>query len=239
MEHLQNIFEPYRHLDPLGWVGVFRFLPVWGGLLAIAFGAVMTMFGGRQLFRLVAGPLGAIIATVWATPLAARLGFGGSLKQITLVATIVLFASGLLWPPVVVFFAFGVPAGLLGGQLAGANDWILGFGPGFLLGGAAGIALHRVVGSVLSAAAGAWVLVLGLMATLNPFVGGIGWLANNPVAVLAVAGCLTVAGGVFQLFVRPSEDEARAQKLEKTLARQRAKDQKAAEERWAKYHDQK
>lgn len=238
MEPLQNAFEPYRHLDPLGWVGVFRFLPLWGGLVAIAVGVVMMLFGGRQLFRLVAGPLGALIAAVWAVPLAQRLGFGGSLRQISLVATFGLFGAGLLWPPFVVFFAFGVPAGLLGGQLAGPNDWILGFGPGFLLGGAAGIGLHRFVGAVLSSIAGAWLTVLGLMAALNPFVGGIAWLANNPVAVLTIAGVMALAGSVFQLFVRPSEDEAKALKLEKTISKQRAKDQKAAEERWAKYHKQ-
>ena len=26
MEQLQSAFEPYRHFDPMGWVGVFRFL---------------------------------------------------------------------------------------------------------------------------------------------------------------------------------------------------------------------
>lgn len=237
MEQLQSILQPYRHLDPLGWVGVFRFLPVGGGVAAALFGLVMMLFGGRQLFRLVAAPVGALIAVVWAAPLAARLGFGG-VQQVTQVATIGLFAAGLLWPPVVLFFAFGVPAGLLGGQLVGANDWILGFGPGFLLGGAAGLAFHRLIGSVLSAAAGAWVLVLGVMAALNPFVGGIGWLASNPVAVLSLAGCLALAGMSFQLFVRPSEEELRARKQEKEVARRRAKDQKAAEARWEKYKQQ-
>lgn len=238
METLERAFEPYRHLDPLGWVGVFRFMPVYGGLAAILLGVAMMLFGGRQLFRLVAGPLGALIATVWAVPLASRLGFGGSLKQISMVATIGLFGAGLLWPPFVVFFAFGVPAGLLGGQLAGPNDWILGFGPGFLVGGAAGIAMHRFVGALLSAAAGAWLTVLGLMAALNPFTSGVAWLANNPVAVLSLAGCFAIAGTVYQLYVRPSDEEAKALRLERSLAKQRAKEQKAAEERWAKYNKQ-
>ncbi len=239
MEQLQRITEPYRHFDPLGWVGVFRFLPVWGGVVAALFGLVMMFFGGRQLFRLVAGPVGALLAMVWAAPLAQRLGFGANARQVALVATIALLGSGLLWPPVVVFFAFGVPAGLLGGQLVGANDWILGFGPGFLLGGAAGLALHRVVGAVLSAAAGAWVLVLGAMAALNPFVGAIGWFASNPVAVLTLAGILGLAGATYQLFVRPSEEDARAQKQERELAKRRAKEQQATEARWAKYNNEK
>jgi hypothetical protein len=239
VEQFQNAFEPYRHLDPIGWVGVFRFIPVWGGLVAIALGVLMMLFGGRQLFRLVAGPLGALIATVWAGPLAARLGFGSSMRQITLVATLGLLTAGLIWPPVVVFFAFGVPAGLIGGQIAGPNDWLLGFGPGFFLGGAAGVVMHRLVSSVLSAAVGAWVLVLGLLAALNPFISGVSWLAGNPIAVLTVAGCFAVGGAVFQLFVRPSEEEAAALRLEKSLAKKRAKEQKATEERWAKYNNSK
>lgn len=239
MEQLQSAFEPYRHLDPLGWVGVFRFLPVWGGLIAVVAGVLMMLFGGRQLFRLVAGPLGALIATIWAGPLAARLGFGANVRQITLVATLALFTAGLLWPPLVVFVAFGVPAGLVGGQIAGPNDWVLGFGPGFFLGGAAGVVMHRLVGSILSAAVGAWVMVLGVLSTLNPFISGVGWLAGNPLAVLSVAGCFGAAGAVYQIFVRPSEEEASARRLEKAIAKKKAKEQKATEERWAKYNNSK
>lgn len=239
MEQLQNAFEPYRHLDPHGWVGVFRFLPVWGGLVAVVVGVLMMLFGGRRLFRLVAGPLGALIATVWAAPLAARLGFGTSVRQLTLVSTIVLFGAGLIWPPIVVFFAFGVPAGLAGGQLAGANDWILGFGPGFFLGGALGVVMNRLVGAILSAAIGAWVAVLGLMAALNPFISAVNWLAGSPIAVLSVAGCFAIAGAVFQIFVRPTEEESRTRKTEAALAKRKAREQKALEERWAKYNSSK
>ncbi|MFZ5445443.1 MAG: hypothetical protein ACOZQL_35960 [Myxococcota bacterium] len=238
MEQLQSALEPYRHLDPMGWVGLFRFLPVWGGLVAIAFGAVMMLYGGRQLFRLVAGPLGALIATVWAAPLAARLGFGGSIRQLTLVATIGLFGAGLLWPPAVIFFAFGVPAGLAGGQLAG-SDWLLGFGPGFLVGGAIGVVLHRLLAAIISAVAGAWVAVLGLMAVLNPFVPAIAWLAANPVAVMSVAGVLALAGLVFQLYVRPSEEQAEELKLKRTLEKKKEKERKEVEARWAKYNEKK
>lgn len=235
MEQLQRAFEPYRNLDPVGWVGVFHFLPVWAGLLCLVFGVLMGLFGGRQLFRLVAGPLGAVIATIWAATLANRLGFGRNMQQIATVATVGLFGLGLLYPPVVVFFAFGVPAGLIGGQIAGANDWMLGFGPGFFFGGALGVVLHRPVGAVLSAAVGAWLAVLGLMAALKPFVPAVSWLASNPLAVISVAGCLAIAGAVYQLFVRPNEEQARAARQEKALKKQRAKEQKAAEARWQKY----
>lgn len=58
-------------------------------------------------------------------------------------------------------------------------------------------------------------------------------------AVLAVAGCFGVAGAVFQIFVRPSEEEASARRMEKAIAKKKAKEQKAVEERWAKYNNSK
>jgi hypothetical protein len=239
VEQFESAFEPYRHVDPLGWVGVFHFIPVWGGLVAIGLGVLMLLYGGRTLFRLVAGPLGALIATIWAVPLAQRLGLHVSLRQVSIISTALLFVAGLAFPPVVVFFTFGVPAGLLGGELAGPNDWALGFGPAFLVGGGLGVVMHRVIGAVLSAAVGAWVAVLGLLATLAPFVPPVGWLAANPIAVICIAAIIAIAGGVFQIFVRPSEEEARSRKLEKAIAKKKAKEQKALEERWEKYNNSK
>ncbi len=239
MEQLQSALEPYRHSDPVGWVGVFRFLPVWGGLVAIALGVLMMLFGGRHLFRLIAGPLGALIATLWAVPLAQRLGLAVSFKQVANVSMAVLFVAGIAFPPAVVFFAFGIPAGMLGGELAGANDWIMGFGPCFLVGGGIGVVLHRVVGALLSAAIGAWVTMLGLLATLVPFAPPVAWFAANPIAVLSLAAIFAIAGGVFQIFVRPSEEEARSRKIEKGIAKKKAKEQKALQDRWEKYNDSK
>lgn len=238
MEQIQSALEPYRHFDPMGWVGVFRFLPVWGGLVAIALGVLMMLFGGRTLFRLVAGPLGALIATVWAVPLAQRLGLHFSLRQVANVTMLGLFVAGLAWPPVVVFFAFGVPAGLLGGELVGANDWILGFGPCFLVGGGIGVVLHRVVGALLSAATGAWLTMLGLLAALSPFAPPVAWFSSNPIAVISLASIFAIAGAVFQIFVRPSEEEAKSRKIEKAINKKKAKEQKALEQRWEKYNDQ-
>lgn len=235
MEPLQRAFEPYRHLDPLGWVGIFRLLPVAAGVIALALGMLMLLFGGRRLFRLVACPLGALIATVWAAALATRLGFAGQASTIALVSTFVLGGLGLLVPEIVIFFAFGVPAGLLAGSLAGAPDWMLGFVPGLIIGGAVGVVLHRPVAAILSAAAGAWVLVLGAMAVLRPFVPAVTSLAANPVAVLSIAGCAALAGVVYQLFVRPSPEAAAKQQIDRGLARKRARDSAEQEKRWSKY----
>ena len=235
MEQLTSALEPYQRLDPQGWVGAFRFLPLWGGAVALVLGVLMALFGGRRLFRLVAAPLGALIAQIWAATLATHLGFGNNARQIVLGATVVLALAGLAWPPVVVFFAFGVPAGLIGGQLAGNADWFLGFGPGFLLGGGLGVVMHRLVGAILSAALGAWLAVLGLLAVLHPFISAVNWLAANPVFVICVAACFAIAGGVFQIFVRPSEEEARAKRIEGKLNKRKAREQKALEARWEKY----
>jgi hypothetical protein len=235
VETLQRALEPYRHLDPLGWVGVYRVIPAPVGLLAAALGVLMLLFGGRRLFRLVAGPLGALLATVWAAALATRLGFGAQANKVTIISTFALFGLGLLLPPVVVFFAFGIPAGLLAGQLAGQADWMLGFAPGLMVGGALGVVLQRPVSAVLSSAVGAWVLVLGAMAALDPFVPGVRWLADSPMVALAIAALAALAGVVFQLFVRPSPEQSEKLKVDKGLAKRRAKESAELEKRWSKY----
>jgi hypothetical protein len=235
METLQRAIEPYRHVDPVGWVGLYRYLPLGAALLAIAVGLVMLLLGGRALFRLVAGPLGALIATIWAGSLATRLGFAAQAPAITTGATIILAFCGFAYPPIVVFVAFGVPSGLLAGQLAGPTDWMLGFGPGFMVGGAIGVVMHRLVGAIVSSAAGAWVITLGLMAALAPFVGAVTWLAANPVVVLSIAGCMGVAGFSYQTFIRLSPEEAEKLRHEKAMQKKRKKENDELEKRWSKY----
>lgn len=235
MEQLQQIFEPYRHLDPVGWVGIFRLVPMPAGVALAVCGVVMVLFGGRRLFRVLAGPIGALIAMVWAETLATRLGFAGSAKQISLISTFVLLALGLLFPPVVMFLSFGVPVGLAAGQLAGKADWMLGFAPGFIVGGALGLVMHRTIGAVLSSVAGAWMILIGVMGALNGVVPAVAWLADNPVVVLSIAGFFALAGLVFQLFVRPSPEEAEKRKADKLFAKKRAKESNELEKRWSKY----
>jgi hypothetical protein len=138
VETVERAFEPYRHLDPIGWIGLFRFIPPLMGLAVAVIGSVTILFGGRRLFRLVAGPLGALVAVMWAGTLAARLGFGTVQRQLTVVSTFVLLGAGFLFPPITIFFAFGVPVGLVAGELAGPADWLLGFAR-FIAGGATGV----------------------------------------------------------------------------------------------------
>jgi len=234
VETLERAFEPYRHLDPIGWIGVFRFVPAIAGVALAALGLLLILFGGRRLFRLVAGPLGALLAALWAGTLATRLGFGSVQRQATVVSIFALMGAGFLFPTVVVFFAFGLPAGLLAGQLAGAADWLLGFAPGLMVGGAIGVVLHRPLAALLSSAVGAWAFVLGVMAALSPFVPSVGALAQAPGAVLSITALFTVAGVVYQLFIRPSPEELEKRGRERATARRREKETAALEKRWSK-----
>lgn len=239
METLQRAIEPYRHFDPVGWVGLCHFLPVWAGALCLLGGVLMLFFGGGRLFRLVAAPLGALIGLIWVAPVAGRLGISAPLPQVTLIAATSLAILGLIFPPGVVFFAFGVPLGLLAGQWVGPVDWLLAFVPGFIIGGAVGVVLHQVVSSVLSAVVGAWVLMLGLLAVLMPFVSSAGVLAQNPPVVFVVAGCFAIGGAAYQIMARGSPDDLAKRKRERLLLQKKLKEDRALSKRWANYSKKK
>src|SRR5439155_25950566 len=126
------------------------------------------LFGNGGLFRVVAGPLGAVVGLLWAPLLATKLGYAASARQITYIAAGGLGALGLLFPPGVLFFIFGTPGGLVAGELVGGSDWVLGFFPGSLVVGALAAAAHRFIGAIASSIAGGWVIVLGLLSALSP-----------------------------------------------------------------------
>lgn len=232
---LLKSLEAYQRFDPGGWIDVYRALPFWGGLLAIAAGALMLMFGNGRLFRLVAGPLGALVAVLWAPLLAHKLGFPTSSNQVTLVAAIALAGLGFLFPPGALFFVCGVPGGLIAGELVGGSDWVLGFFPGLLVAGALGAAAHRFLGAIASSVAGAWLIVLGLLAALSPLGTLSASLAAQPWGCIIAAGLFAIAGAVFQLFVRLSPEERARISDEKKRAKKRRAEQKATEDRWANY----
>lgn len=232
METLLLAFEPYRHVDPPGWVGIYRSAPVPVGVIAALLGVVLLFRGRGTLFRLVAGPLGAVLGATWTQPLLARFGATGNAAQLTSASTVALALLGFAYPPAVMFFAFGIPAGLLTGQLAGPNDWLIGFGPGFLVGGALGVVFYNSVSSVLAAGFGAWLVVEGLMAALAPFTSAVGFFAGNPIPTLSLMGCLALAGGSYQLFVLRSPEEAETLRSERALKKKHEDERKALEQRW-------
>jgi hypothetical protein len=232
---LAQSLEAYQRFDPPGWIDVYRAFPFWAGLIGVALGLLMLLFGNGRLFRLVAGPLGAVVAVLWAPLLATKLGFSASAKQATIVAAIALGGLGFMFPPGSLFFIAGVPGGLIVGELVGGADWVLGFFPGLLVTGALAASAHRFLGAIASAIFGAWLVVLGLLAALSPVGSLSASLAGQPWGCIIAAGLFAIAGALFQLFVRLSPEERARLGDERRRAKKKRKDQKAVEERWANY----
>jgi hypothetical protein len=232
---LAQALEAYQRFDPPGWVDVYRAFPFWAGLGGVAVGALMLLFGNGRLFRLVAGPLGAVVGVLWAPLLAAKLGYASSARQAGIVAAILLGGLGLLFPPGSLFFSCGALGGLLAGELVGGADWVLGFFPGLLVSGALAASAHRFLGAIVSAVFGAWLLVLGVLASLSPLGNVSVALAGQPWGCLIAAGLFATAGALYQLFVRLSPEERARLAEERRRAKQHRKEQKAVEERWANY----
>lgn len=232
---LTRILEAYQSPHPTDWVGAYRYLPTWAGILLVLIGAAMLLFGGGRAFRVVAGPIGAVAGFLWVPLVFARFDAPFEPRVVGMVAGALLAAIGFALPAGGVFFAFGLIAGLLGGQLAGSEDWLLGFFPSFFLVGAAAAILHRFIGAVASSLLGAWLICIGLLAALHT-VGGLSRaVAAVPWGVLLAALLFAVAGSIYQLAVRPSGDERDKLRMEKFKAKQRAAEKKALEERWSNY----
>jgi len=240
VETLQRAVEPYRHFDPAGWVALFRFLPVWAGVVMAGLGAAMLLRGGGHLFRLVAGPMGLVIGQIWIGPLAGRLGFGTQQQQIALGASAILCVLGFVVPVSTVFFGFGIPIGLMAANLAGPADWLLGFVPAFIIGGALGVVLERPITVLLASVSGGWMVLIGLMAASAPVIPRlVEQLASTWPAGITTAACFAVAGFGYQLFVLPPPEKRAELKREKAMAKRADAERKAVEERWANYSSRK
>ena len=233
MEGLLQALKAYQTFNPSGWVGIYRLLPMWAGIVCCVVGVTLLLAGGGRLFRLLAGPIGAVLGLMWTGVVLTKLGLtdpvGGRLP--TIVAA-VLLALGFLFPPAITFLGLGVPLGLVAGQIAGPQDFLLGFAPGFILGGLVGALLHRPVSALVASAVGAWMLVIGALAALHQFGGLVAAVASRPWGVIVAAGLFAVAGAVYQLAVRPSPEDADKQRAERERLQQRQAEQRALEKRW-------
>jgi hypothetical protein len=238
---LSDALEAYRTFNPTAWVGVYRVLPTYVGIVLVLLGLAMLLFGGGKAFRLLAGPAAAAAGFLWGSLVLTKLGINVPERMATFGLAGLLAVVGFVFPPGALFFAVGIPMGMLVGQIAGPQDWFLGFLPSFLLCGTAAAVMKRHVGAVVSSAAGAWMLVIGLLAALHQVGGLVASVAQQPWGVVLAALFFSVAGSIYQIAVRPSPEEAEKLKQEKLRIRQRAEEKKALEQRWSNYssNDQK
>lgn len=234
MEALLQALKSYQEYNPPGWVGIYRLLPMWAGIACCALGLTLLLVGGGRAFRLVAGPLGAIMGLAWTPVVASKFGLppGSYDPRLPSLVAAMLAIVGFLAPPGITFLGVGIPLGLVAGQIAGQEDFLLGFIPVLLLGGVAGAFLHRAVGAIASSVVGAWLLVIGALAALHTFGGLVTAVANQPWGVIIAAGLFALAGSVYQIAVRPSPEEMDRIRAEKERLKLRKAEQKALERRW-------
>lgn len=232
MEVFIQALKAYQTYNPQGWVGIYRLLPMWAGIVCCALGLLLLLVGGGRMFRLVAGPVGAIIGLMWTSVIAAKFGLTELDPRLPTAAGALLAVVGFLAPPAIAFMGVGVPLGLLAGQIAGPQDFLLGFIPTLLIGGLVAAIMHRFVGAIVSSIVGAWVLVIGALAALYQFVGLVATVANQPWGVIIAASLFALAGSVYQIAVRPSPEEMDKIRAEKQRLKLRKAEQKALERRW-------
>jgi hypothetical protein len=235
---LAQALEAYRSFNPTLWVGVYRVLPTYLGILFFLAGGALMLFGGGKAFRFIAGPAGAAVGFLWGGLVLARLGLAVPERVASIAFAVVLGLVGFVFPPGALFFAVGIPMGMLVGQLAGPQDWVLGFLPAFLLCGTAAAVLKRHVGSAVSSTVGAWMMVIGFLAALHQVGGLSASVAQQPWGVILAALFFAVAGSVYQIAVRPSPEEAERLRQEKARVKARAEEKKALERRWANYSNE-
>jgi large-conductance mechanosensitive channel len=233
LEALLLALKSYQTYNPSGWVGIYRVLPMWAGIASCVLGLLLLLFGGgRVLFRIVAGPIGAVLGYVWTPVLIAKFGLTGVDPRLPSMAAAVLLVLGFLFPPAITFLGVGLPLGLVAGQIAGTTDFLLGFVPAFIIGGLVAAILHHIVSSVVSSAAGAWLLVIGALAALHQFGGLVTAVANQPWGVIIAAALFAVAGSVYQIAMRPSPEEQEKLRAERAQQKQRQAERRALEKRW-------
>jgi hypothetical protein len=232
VEGFIQALKAYQTFNPSGWVGIYRLLPMWAGIVCCVLGLGLLLFGGGRPFRLVAGPMGALIGLAWTPVITSKFGLTGLDPRLPSLVAAVLAALGFLFPPAIVFLGVGIPLGLLAGQLAGPADFLLGFAPTLLIGGTVAALLHRVVGAIVASVLGAWVLVIGALSALHQFGGLVTAVASQPWGVIIAAGLFALAGSIYQIAVRPSPEEWDRIRAEKERLKLRKAEQKALERRW-------
>lgn len=229
------MLDAYRSFNPAAWVGVYRILPTYAGILCMFLGVLLLLVGGGRVFRFVAAPLGALVGGVWINQLTLKFGLHLPERVVSLAATVLLAVVGFIAPVAVVFLSVGLPVGLVVGELAGNADWLLGFVPAFLVAGTVAAIMQRWVSAIVASFLGAWILVLGALSALHQVGHFVATVAQQPWGVIIAALLFAVAGSVYQLSVRPSPEEAEHERAERLRAKRQAEEKKALEKRWSNY----
>lgn len=233
-EAWSNALTAYRSFDPAGWVAAYKLLPMWAGVLLVIVGVVFLVFGGGKPFRAVAAPIGTLIGYLWTPMIAGRLGVSVQPDAIAFAGAAFLGVMGAVFPPGLLFFAVGIPAGLIAGQFMG-GDWMLGFVPICFIAGLAAAVGHRIIASVVASLVGAWLVVIGMLGALDSVGTVVPMVTQQPWGVIIAAVLFAMAGSIYQIAVRPSPEEAEEISIERAAAKKKEEDRKAAEKRWGKY----
>jgi hypothetical protein len=232
MDAYLQALKAYQSFNPSGWVAIYRLLPMWAGIVCGGVGVVLLLFGGGRLFRPLAGLLGVAIGLGWTEVVLAKFGLAGMDPRLSMGVAAVLAVMGLAFPPATLYFGVGIPVGLLGGEIAGPKDFLIGFAPGFIFGGLVAALLHRPVSAIVASVVGAWLLVIGALAALHQFGGLVSAMAAQPWGLIIAAALFALAGSVYQILVRPSPEEEEQRRAELQRLRMRQAERRALEKRW-------
>ena len=229
MERLAQFLGPLHTLDPSQWVLFADKFPRTVAIGLVVAGALIALFASFKMFRVVAAPLGAIIGFEVGGAVAAFIHVKP--QTASLAAAAALGVTGGLFPPFLVFTVFGGLGAIVGTHLVEAEDYWLGFLPGFFLCGGASMFALRTVEAVVSGIVGGALLLWGLIRLF----GLTSTLSQVPSLALGLLGIACLATVVFQLKVRPTPEQAETGKAQRVAEKRRKTEERLRMERFASY----
>ena len=164
----------------------------------IVAGFVALLFGARArrpVAALGAASVAAAAASWLGAPLGSALGLSPSVLAVSSAAAAGALAA--LWPPIFPALAGALPGALLANFLAPTDRRLEVLAIGAILGGVAGFLASRLVASMIASSVGAVAVAVGATGALLATTVGRA-LHDHPVAILAAAVILAVAGAAFQ-----------------------------------------
>ena len=164
---------------------------VLAGLVALLFGARAR----RPVAALGAAGVAAAAASWLGAPLGSALGLSSSMLAVSSAALAGALAA--LLPPIFPVLAGALPGALLADLLAPTDRRLEVLAIGALLGAVVGFLAARLVASLIASAVGAMAVAVGATGALLATTAGRA-VHDHPVAILAIALILAVAGAAFQ-----------------------------------------